>query len=112
MKVYTIGVGIRGKAPFPVGSILWAQGVSAVEVDIDEDTLTKIAEKTGGRYFRADSSETLQRIYAEIDRLEKTDAKMKKFQHITRSFGQVALAGLAVLVLEMILGHTVWRKLP
>lgn len=112
VKVYTIGVGIRGKAPFPVVDPFGRKGYQAVDVDIDEDTLTKIAEKTGGRYYRADSTETLARIYREIDQLEKSDAKTKKFQHYDELFWQVALAGLAVLVLEMILGHTVWRKLP
>jgi Ca-activated chloride channel family protein len=112
VKVYTIGVGIRGKAPFPVIDPFGRKVYQAVDVDIDEDTLTKIADKTGGRYYRADSSETLSRIYREIDQLEKTDAKTKKFQHFDELFGQVTLAGLAVLALEMILGHTVWRKLP
>jgi Ca-activated chloride channel family protein len=113
VKVYTIGVGIRGNAPFPVGvDPFGRKAYQSMPVDIDEDTLTKIADKTGGHYFRADSSETLRRIYAEIDRMEKSDAKVKKFQHYQELFGQVALAGLAVLILEMILGHTVWRKLP
>jgi len=112
VKVYTVGVGIRGKAPFPVMDPFGRKVYQAMDVDIDEDTLTKISDKTGGRYFRADSSETLHRIYGEIDRLEKSDAKIKKFQHYDELFGQVVLAGLAVLVLEMILGHTVWRKLP
>jgi Ca-activated chloride channel family protein len=113
VKVYTIGVGVRGEAPYPVGVDPFGRKMyRPLPVDIDEDTLTKIADKTGGKYFRADSSETLRRIYAEIDRMEKTDAKVKKYQQYQEIFGQVALAGLAVLVLEMILGHTVWRKLP
>jgi Ca-activated chloride channel homolog len=112
VKVYTVGVGIRGKAPFPVIDPFGRKVYQPMDVDIDEDTLTKIADKTGGRYFRADSSETLRRIYGEIDRMEKSDAKIKKFQHYNEIFTQVTLAGLAVLILEMILGHTVWRKLP
>ncbi len=112
VKVYTVGVGIRGKAPFPVMDPFGRKVYQPIDVDIDEDTLTKISDKTGGHYFRADSTETLHRIYGEIDRLEKSDAKIKKFQHFDELFGQVVLAGLAVLVLEMILGHTVWRKLP
>jgi Ca-activated chloride channel family protein len=113
VKVYTIGVGIRGEAPYPVGVDPFGRKMyRPLPADIDEDTLTKIADKTNGKYFRADSSETLRRIYSEIDHLEKTDAKVKKFQQYQEIFGQVTLAGLAVLVLEMILGHTVWRKLP
>jgi Ca-activated chloride channel family protein len=112
VKVYTIGVGIRGQAPFPVIDPFGRKIYRPVEVDIDEDTLTKIADKTGGRYFRADSTETLHRIYGEIDHMEKSDAKIKKFQHYDELYTQVALAGLAVLMLEIVLGHTVWRKLP
>lgn len=112
VKVYTIGVGIRGQAPFPVVDPFGRKGYQPVDVDIDEDTLTKISEKTGGRYFRADSTETLHRIYSEIDHMEKSDAKIKKFQHYDELYTQVALAGLAVLMLEIVLGHTVWRKLP
>lgn len=112
VKVYTIGVGIRGQAPFPVVDPFGRKMYQMTDVDIDEDTLTKIADKTGGRYFRADSTETLHRIYGEIDRMEKSDAKVKKFQHYDELYTQVALAGLAVLMLEIVLGHTVWRKLP
>ncbi|HZM04680.1 MAG TPA: VWA domain-containing protein [Candidatus Saccharimonadales bacterium] len=113
VKVYTIGIGIRGKAPYPVGVDAFGQKqYQYMEVDIDEDTLGKIADKTNGKYFRADSADTLRKIYGEIDRLEKSDAEVKKYQHYDELFGQVAVAGLAVFLLEMILSHTVWRKLP
>jgi Ca-activated chloride channel family protein len=83
-----------------------------MDVDVDEDTLTKIADKTGGKYYRADSAEIFHRIYAEIDRMEKSEAEVKKFQHFDELFAPVTMAGLAVFFLEMILNHTVWRKLP
>jgi Ca-activated chloride channel family protein len=83
-----------------------------VAVDIDEDTLTKIAQQTHGKYYRADTADTLRKIYADIDRLETTEVEVKKYQHYDELFGQVAIAGLAVLALEMILAQTVWRKLP
>jgi len=106
-------IGIRGKAPYPVGVDAFGQKqYQYMEVDIDEDTLGKIADKTNGKYFRADSADTLRKIYGEIDRLEKSDAEVKKYQHYDELFGQVAVAGLAVFLLEMILSHTVWRKLP
>ena len=76
------------------------------------ETLKKIADQTGGRYYRADTAETLRKIYADIDRLETTEVEVKKYQHYDELFGQVAIAGLALLALEMILGQTVWRKLP
>ena len=112
VKVYTIGIGIRGKAPYPVIDQFGRKSYQWMDVDVDEDTLTKIAEKTGGKYYRADSADIFRRIYAEIDRLEKSEAEVKKFQHYDELFAPVATAGLALFLLEMILTHTVWRKLP
>ena len=113
VKVYTIGVGIRGKAPFPAMNPFTGRKEYVMQdVDIDEDTLTKISDKTSGRYFRADSTDTLRRIYSEIDRLEKTEAEVKKYQQFDELFGYAVIAGLAVLLLEVALSQTVWRKLP
>ncbi len=112
VKVYTIGVGTRGTAPYPVVDQFGRKGYQQMPVDIDEETLTKVAERTGGKYFRADNSENLRKIYAEIDRLEKTDFEVKKYQQYEELFGWVILAGLFVLLLEIILSQTVWRKLP
>lgn len=113
IKVYTIGVGIRGDAPYPVRDPFTGQThYESIPVDIDEDTLTQIATMTHGKYFRADSSDTLKKIYAEIDRLEKTDAEVKKIRQYDELFGFSVIAGLAVLLLEIILNQTVWRKLP
>jgi Ca-activated chloride channel family protein len=114
VKVYTIGIGRQGTAPYPTGRrdqfgrMIYQQE----PVDVDEETLTKIAQQTGGKYYRADTAETLRKIYADIDRLETTEVEVKKYPHYDELFGQVVIAGLAVLVLEMILGQTVWRKLP
>ncbi len=112
VKVYTVGVGIRGQAPFPQIDPFGRKVYVPMEVDIDEDTLTKIAEKTGGNYFRADNSQTLRNIYSEIDRLEKTEAEVKKFQRYTDLFPWLVIPGLALMLMEIGLGHTVWRKLP
>lgn len=112
VKVYTVGVGIRGEAPMPITDFWGRKGYQNVPVDIDEDTLTKIADKTGGKYFRADSTETLRKIYSEIDRLEKNEVEAKKFFQYEELFPWVIAAGLAVLLLEILLGQTVWRKLP
>jgi len=113
VKVYTIGIGKQGTAPYPVGKNQFGQMMyRQMAVDIDEETLTKIAEETKGKYYRADTADTLRRIYDEIDRLEKTEVEVKKYQHYDELFGQVAIGGLAVLLLEMMLAHTVWRKLP
>ncbi|MDB6028975.1 MAG: von Willebrand factor type [Verrucomicrobiales bacterium] len=114
VKTYTIGVGTHGTAPFPAGvdPFTGQKVYQQVEVDIDEDTLQKIAEKTGGKYFRADNTQTLQKIYSEIDRLEKNEVEMKKFRQYEEIFPAVLACGLALLLSEIVLGQTIWRKLP
>jgi Ca-activated chloride channel family protein len=112
IKVYTIGVGTHGTAPFPTRNAFGQRGYINVPVDIDEKTLKAVAEKTGGRYFRAHRTETLQAIYDEIDQLEKTEVVVKKFQRYQELFAWAALPGLLLLLLEIGLAHTVWRRLP
>lgn len=113
VKIYTIGIGRRGKAPYPVGVDQFGRKqYQWMDVDIDEDTLQKIAQMTGAKYFRADTADTLRNIYANIDRLERSEVEVKKYQHFDELFGDVTIGGLAVLLLEIVLGNTVWRKLP
>jgi Ca-activated chloride channel homolog len=112
VKVYTIGVGTRGKAPMPHIDVFGRKGYIPVDVDIDEETLTEIAKKTGAKYYRGDSADTLRQIYADIDRLEKTEIEVKKYQRYEELYVWFALPGLALLLLEIILANTVWRKLP
>jgi Ca-activated chloride channel family protein len=111
VKVYTIGVGIRGKAPFPQMTP-FGKRYAMVDVDIDEPTLTAISEKTGGKYFRADSTDTLRKIYAEIDQFEKSEAVVKKFVQREELFRWAAVPGLFLLLLELSLANTIWRRLP
>ena len=114
VKVYTIGVGMRGEAPMPTGrNPFTGQKVyQLMPVDIDEDTLQKIATMTGGKYYRADNSQRFQAIYAEIDKLEKTEAEVKKFSHHNELFAWVISPALGLLLLEVLLRHTIWRRLP
>ena len=113
IKVYTIGVGTRGLAPVPRGVDLFGRKVyGQAEVDIDEKTLTDVARKTGGEYFRADSTDTLRKIYERIDALEKTEVEVKRYVHIRELFHWALAPGLILLLLEVLLGNTVWRKLP
>lgn len=112
VKVYTIGVGTRGTAPMPQIDVFGRKTYVPVKVDIDEETLKEIAAKTGGRYYRADKAETLRQIYAEIDRMEKTEIEVKKYQRYEELFPWFVLSGLVFLMLEIILGNTIWRKLP
>ena len=112
IKVYTIGVGTRGMAPMPQRDPFGRKFYVQVAVDIDEETLKGIAEKTGGKYYRADSAETLRSIYEEIDKLEKTDIETKKWVQVDEYFHWAAAPGLFLLLLEVLLAHTIWRKLP
>jgi Ca-activated chloride channel family protein len=112
VKVYTIGVGTRGTAPVPRIDVFGRKVYIQQPVDIDEETLKAIADKTGGKYYRADSTDTLRSIYDDIDRLEKSEIEVKKYQRYRELFPWVVLPGLVVLLLEIILSHTVWRKLP
>ena len=112
VKVYTVGIGEQGSAPMPVFMGGQKVGYQNVPVDVDEDTLQKIADKTGGRYYRADNAEKFQQIYAEIDRLEKTEATVSKYTEFRELFRWFVSGGLALLLLEIILAQTVFRKLP
>lgn len=112
VKVYTIGVGMRGTAPMPVYMGGRKVGYQPMAVDIDEDTLQKISQMTGGKYYRADNAERFEQIYGEIDKLEKTEAEVKKFARHTELFGWLVSIGFALLLVELALGQTVFRRLP
>jgi Ca-activated chloride channel family protein len=113
VKVYTIGVGMRGNAPMPVGRDMFGHIVyRPTPVDIDEDTLTKIADMTGGKYYRADNAERFQEIYAEIDKLEKSEKVVKKYTEYNELFAWCVASGMALLLVEQLLKHTVLRRLP
>ena len=113
VKVYTIGIGTHGTARTPVGVDGFGRKVyRQVPVDIDDETLRQISSRTGGKYYRADSTETLRSIYEEIDEMEKTEMESRRYA----AWEEWALAflgpALGLLVLETALANTVWRKLP
>lgn len=112
VRVYTIGVGTKGMARIPYTDPFGRKQYATQQVDIDEDTLKDVASTTGGKYFRAENTEGLIRIYDEIDQLEKTEVEVKRYQHYTELFPWLILAGLVFLLVETILAHTVWRRLP
>jgi Ca-activated chloride channel family protein len=112
VKVYTIGVGTRGQAPMPVTDVFGRRGYQMMDVDIDEDTLQQISTLTNGKYYRADNAERFQQIYAEIDQLEKTEADVKKFAHHKELFAWLVSVGLALLLVEIALAQTIFRRLP
>lgn len=111
VKVYTIGAGTDGKAPFQVDTLFGPQLVYR-QADLDEETLQKIADRTGARFFRAQSPETLKAVYDTIDKLEKSDAKVKEYVEYKERFAWLALPALLLLLSEVGLGQTRWRKLP
>jgi Ca-activated chloride channel family protein len=114
IKIYTIGVGTRGVARIFTGQYNFdgSKHYQQAPVDVDEETLGKIAAMTKGKYYRADSTDTLRKIYADIDKLEKTDAEVKKFTLYKELFPWAILPGLLLLLLEVVLTHSIWRKLP
>jgi Ca-activated chloride channel family protein len=112
VKVYTIGVGTRGMAPMPVIINGRRVGERMEPVDIDENTLKAMADKTSGKYYRADNRQRFQAIYAEIDKLEKTEKEVKKYSHHRELFAWIIAPGLSLLLVEILLAHTVFRRLP
>jgi Ca-activated chloride channel family protein len=113
IKVYTIGVGTRGLAPTPVARDAFGNFIYRnMPVDLAEEPLQEIANMTGGRYYRADNAKHFREIYAEIDKLEKTEAEVKKFAQHRELFAWLISPGLILLLVETTLRHTLWRRLP
>jgi len=112
IKVYTIGAGTRGLAPFPARDIFGNKVYQPIKVDIDEDTLKLIAQKTGGTYFRATDTASLQQIYSDINRLEKTTFSAPRYLDYTELYPWFVIPALLLLGAEAGLGHTRLRKLP
>ncbi len=110
IRVYTIGVGANGTAPYPVQTP-WGIELRNLPVEIDEDLLKNIADNTGGRYFRATDNTKLSEIYAEIGQMEKTRTSVDSFPVYKDLFKNYALAALACLLLELLLSAFL-RRLP
>ena len=110
VRVYTIGVGANGMAPYPVMTP-WGPDVQQMEVEIDEPLLKDIAAQTGGRYFRATDNTKLSEIYSEINRMEKARTTVDSFPIYMELFSGYALAALACLLLELIIRLLI-RRLP
>jgi Ca-activated chloride channel family protein len=96
----------------PARDIFGRKVYQMVPVDIDEDTLRKIADMTGGKYYRADNAEHFQEIYAEIDKLEKSEAVVKKYTEFHELFAWFILPGFGLLLVEQLLKETIMRRLP
>jgi Ca-activated chloride channel family protein len=111
VKIYTIGAGGHGDAPFIVDSIFGRQVVYQ-PVEIDEDTLKEVAGRTGGRYFRAEDEKALEAIYREIDELEKTEITMSSYMEYNERFRWFVIPAVALLLMEIVMLGTRFRKLP
>ena len=111
VRVYTIGVGKEGMAPYPVMTP-WGVEIQQVKVEIDEALLSEIAESTGGRYFRATDNTKLAEIYSEINKMEKARTTIDSFPIYKELFGQFALLALLALLMELLLNWFVIRRLP
>jgi Ca-activated chloride channel homolog len=112
IKVYSVGVGREGMAPFPVNDPVFGRRYVDVQVQIDEELLQKIASATGGQYFRAVDRDSLEKIFRTIDALEKSKISMRSYTHHNEIFGYFLWPGLGLILLESILSHTRLRKLP
>jgi Ca-activated chloride channel family protein len=112
LKVYTVGVGTRGRAPIPVDDPVFGRRLISVEVDIDEDTLRKIAQITGGKYFRATDRDELVAIYQQIDKLEKSKVESETFVEYTERFAWFIIPAVGLFMLELGLAETVLRETP
>ena len=112
VKIYTIGVGTNGSAPYPTRTLTGRIEFTPQPVVIDEGTLKTIAETTGGKYFRATGNRVLEDVFTEIDALEKTQMDVRHFSHTEDFYMPWALIALACLVLELALRYTVLRSIP
>jgi Ca-activated chloride channel family protein len=112
IKVYTIAVGSSGEALVPVTNDKGQQQLVAAKVDVDEAGLKKVAETTGGKFYRATDTDSLRHVYAEIDRLEKTTRTIKSFSEKDERFSWLAMPGLFFLLSELGLSATRFRRVP
>lgn len=112
VRVYTIGVGSMGKAPYPVTDMFGRKRYQQMDVEIDEEVLTQIAHLTDGMYFRAVNNERLEEVYVEIDKLEKSKIEVKEYSKKNEEYLFLVLAGLVLLVAELLIRNTILRNVP
>jgi Ca-activated chloride channel homolog len=112
VKVYTIGVGVRGKAPIPITDHAGSTHVIMANVDVDEKTLQAVADETGGQFYRATDTDSLQKIYEQINRYETSAQSVEKFEHVEELYRWVLFPSLGLLGFWVLLQHTRYRRLP
>jgi Ca-activated chloride channel family protein len=112
VKIYTIGVGVRGKAPVPVRDEAGNMRLIMAQVDVDEKTLQTVADQTGGKFYRATDTDSLTKIYEQINRLETTAQTVQKFEHYDELYPWALIPALAIIGFGFILQQTRYRSLP
>jgi Ca-activated chloride channel family protein len=112
VKIYTVGVGVRGDAPIPVRDAAGNTRLIMAKVDVDEKTLQAVADETGGKFYRATDTDSLQKIYEQINRFEKSAQTVQKFERTEELYPWALIPSLAILGLSLILRHTRLRRLP
>ena len=112
IKVYTIGVGKQGKAPLPITDEDGRRRIVMTENDVDEVTLKAIAEQTGGDFFRATDTASLEAIYAHIDAMEKTTREVSRYERRDEKFALALLPAFGLIVTELLLASTLLRRVP
>jgi len=112
IRVYTIGVGTKGMAPFPFTDPFGRKRYQDMEVKINEPLLREIADKTGGKYFRATDNETLKNVYAEIDQLEKSKIDVTEYRKKKEEYLPWALIGFLLVFLDVVMRSTYLRSIP
>ena len=112
IKVYTIGAGTKGYAPYPDRDLFGNKVYRRVQIEIDEEALKRIADKANGLYFRATDTNSLRSIYKEIDQLEKTEIEESGYIEYKELFHLFLIPGLLLILLEVILNNTVLRRIP
>lgn len=111
IRVYTIGAGTRGTAPYPVQTPFGGVKYQQVPVNINDELLQQIADETGGKYFRAETKEKLQQIYDEIDKMERSKIEVNEFKRLHEEFYPLVFWGLLALILSLILRHTIFKSI-
>src|SRR5437867_10293565 len=112
IKVYTIGVGTEGEAPYPIDDPILGRRYINVQADIDEETLKQIAGATGGQYFRATDARALKGIFTKIDQLARTELKVHGHTRHTEQFAWFLYPGALLVLVELLLSSTLLRKIP
>jgi Ca-activated chloride channel homolog len=112
VKIYTVGVGVRGDAPVPIRDAAGNTRLVTIKVDVDEKTLQAVAGETGGKFYRATDTDSLQKIYEQINRFEKTAQTVQKFERTEELYPWALIPSLVILGLSLTLQQTRLRRLP